>query len=71
MDYIIYTEIINSNGIERWYYGADFRTRANELAMELGSTYDPEARERISHCVCKASDAESLGIKNLYNNGIF
>ena len=63
--YIVYTEIINRNGLERWYYGTYDHERANEVTIDLGSSYDHEERESVAHCVCKACEAEAFGVLNL------
>lgn len=58
--YIVYTEIIKENGVERWYYGTYRESdRANEVALELGGEHP------IYHCVCGAEDAKALKILNL------
>ena len=61
---IVYTEIQRSfeeGGSECWYYGTYDRATANRVAIELGNEYP------TYHCVCKASEAEEFGIKNLPN----
>lgn len=61
--WIVFTEIHNENGVERWYYGKwSDRDRANEVALELGGEWP------IYHCVCAEADAEKFGIQNLNSN---
>lgn len=57
--YVVYTEILKEEGIERWYYGTYTRERANEVALQLGNEYP------IYHCVIEAEEAVEFGIKNL------
>ena len=58
--YIVYTEIIDDDEIERWYYGMyDDKNWANEVALELGGKFP------VYHCVCREDEVKGLGIKNL------
>ena len=57
--FVVFTEIINDNGIERWYYGTYEKARANEVAYQLGGEYP------IYHSICPLEDAKKWGIKNL------
>ena len=63
--YIIYTEIFPEDytkPVERWYYGTySDRDQANEIAIALNEGAGP----RIYRCVCDASEARKLGIRNL------
>ena len=58
--YTIYTEIHENGTTERWYYGtyAD-RDMANEIAIDLWGEWP------VYHCVCRAEEAEALGVLNL------
>lgn len=59
--WIVYTEIHTDSDVERWYYGVwDDHNRANEVAIALGNNYP------VFHCVCSESDANKLGIQNMY-----
>lgn len=58
--WVVYTEIHTEKGVERWYYGKyNNRDRANEVALELKSSYP------IFHRVCPFGQVEELKIKNI------
>jgi hypothetical protein len=60
MYYVVYTEIIGDEEVERWYYGLyNSKNWANEVALELGHN------DNVYHCVCREDEAKDLGIKNL------
>lgn len=59
--YMVVTEIHDAGSVERWFYGCwDDEDRANEVALELG------AHDGIYHIVIDASNAEAMGVQNIY-----
>lgn len=64
--WIVYTEIHDENGVERWYYGRwDDHNKANEVAIELNNNRG--SKYPVCSCVCHVDNAEKLGIMNMYN----
>ena len=60
MRYIVYTELLNDDGFEAWYYGTyDNRDIANDVACLLN-----EDRSEGFHGVCPENERKEWEIKN-------
>ena len=63
MAYIVYTEIFNDLGVERYFFGEyPDRDRANAVAEHLNAI---RGDDDTFYCVCSREVAEEMGVRNL------